>query len=100
VQACAVGAEIGIEACASSYHWARELQARGYHVKLVAGQFVKPYVTSNKNDRVNAAAICEAMSRPHMRFVSIKTVAQQDIQAMHRVQEELVGQRTARAYQI
>lgn len=94
------GAEVGIEACASAHHWARELQARGYHVKLIAAQFVKPYVKSNKNDRVDAAAICEAMSRPHMRFVSVKTVAQQDIQAMHRIREELVGQRTAKANQI
>lgn len=57
------GAEIGMEACASSHHWARELQKRGYHVRLIAAQFVKPYVKSNKNDRVDAEAICEAMSR-------------------------------------
>lgn len=63
-----VGAEIGMEACASSHHWARALQARGYRVKLVAAQFVKHYVKSNKNDRADAAAICEAMARPHMRF--------------------------------
>jgi len=55
------GAEIGMEACASSHHWARELQKRGYHVRLIAAQFVKPYVKSNKNDRVDAEAICEAM---------------------------------------
>lgn len=95
-----VGSEIGIEACASSHHWARQLQVRGYHVKLVAAQFVKPYVKSNKNDRVDAAAICEAMGRPHMRFVPIKTVTQQDIQATHRIREELVGQRTAKSNQI
>ena len=94
------GAEIGMEACASSHHWARELQKRGYHVRLIAAQFVKPYVKSNKNDRVDAEAICEAMSRPNMRFVAPKTVAQQDIQAAHRVREELVGQRTAKANQI
>ena len=58
------GAEIGMEACASSHHWGRELQKRGYVVKLIAAQFVKPYVKSNKNDRVDAAAICEAMGRP------------------------------------
>ena len=62
------GAEIGMEACASSHHWARELQKRGYHVRLIAAQFVKPYVKSNKNDRVDAEAICEAMSRPNMGF--------------------------------
>ena len=75
------GTEIGMEACASSHHWARELQNRGYYVRLIAAQFVKPYVKSNKNDRVDAEAICEAMSRPNMRFVEPKTVAQQDIQA-------------------
>ncbi|UYG06061.1 IS110 family transposase [Halomonas sp. M4R1S46] len=90
-----VGAEIGMEACASSHYW-----ARGYHVKLIAAQFVKPYVKSNKNDRVDAEAICEAMSRPHMRFVAVKTVAQQDIQAAHRIRSELVQQRTAKANQI
>ena len=87
-----MGAEIGIEACASSHHWARHLQARGYLVRLVAAQFVKPYVKSNKNDRVDAATICEAMGRPHMSFVPIKTVTQQDIQATHRIRKELVGQ--------
>lgn len=66
----------------------------------MAPQFVKPYVKSNKNDRVDAEAICEAMSRPNMRFVALKTVAQQDIQAAHRIREELVGQRTAKANQI
>ncbi len=94
------GAEIGMEACASSHHWARELQARGYRVKLIAAQFVKPYVKSHKNDRVDAEAICEAMARPHMRFVAIKSVAQQDIQAAHRIREELIRQRTAKANQI
>jgi len=94
------GAEIGMEACASSHHWARALQARGYHVKLIAAQFVKPYVKSNKNDRVDAEAICEAMDRPTMRFVAVKSVAQQDIQAAHRIRSELVQQRTAKANQI
>lgn len=94
------GAEIGMEACASAHHWARELQARGYRVKLIAAQFVKPYVKSNKNDRVDAEAISEAMGRPNMRFVAPKTVAQQDIQAAHRIREELIRQRTAKANQI
>jgi transposase len=93
-------AEVGMEACASSHHWGRELQRRGFRVKLIAAQFVKPYVKSNKNDRVDAEAICEAMSRPGMRFVSVKTVVQQDIQAMHRIRADLVGQRTAKANQI
>lgn len=94
------GCEIGMEACAGAHHWGRQLQARGYVVKLIAPQFVKPYVKSNKNDARDAEAICEAMSRPHMRFVSVKTSEQQDIQAVHRVRSELVGQRTAKANQI
>lgn len=94
------GCEIGMEACAGAHHWGRQLQARGYVVKLIAPQFVKPYVKSNKNDARDAEAICEAMSRPHMRFVSVKTLEQQDIQAVHRVRSELVGQRTAKANQI
>lgn len=96
----APGAEIGMEACASAHFWGRELQKRGYVVKLIAAQFVKPYVQSNKNDRVDAEAICEAMGRPRMRFVAVKTVEQQDIQAAHRIREELVRQRTAKANQI
>ena len=94
------GCEVGMEACAGAHHWARELQARGYTVKLIAPQFVKPYVKSNKNDRNDAEAICEAMSRPTMRFVEVKSVEQQDIQAVHRIRSELVGQRTAKANQI
>jgi transposase len=88
--------EIGMEACTGAHHWARELQSRGYTVRLIAPQFVK----SNKNDANDAEAICEAMSRPHMRFVSVKTVEQQDIQATHRVREELKAHRNARANQI
>jgi transposase len=94
------GAEVGMEACSGAHHWARELQTRGYRVKLLAPQFVKPYVKSNKTDRNDAEAICEAMSRPGMRFVEVKSVAQQDIQAVHRVRSELVAQRTAKASQI
>lgn len=96
----APGAEVGMEACASAHHWARELQKHGFRVKLIAAQFVKPYVRSNKNDRVDAEAICEAMSRPGMRFVAVKSVPQQDRQAAHRIREELIGQRTAKANQI
>ena len=65
----APGAEIGMEACAGAHHWGRQLRARGYRVKLMAPQFVKPYVKSNKSDRNDAEAICEAMSRPSMRYV-------------------------------
>lgn len=96
----APGAEVGMEACASAHHWARKLQQKGFHVKLIGAQFVKPYVKSNKNDRVDAEAICEAMGRPGMRFVAVKSVAQQDLQAAHRIREELVVQRTAKANQI
>src|SRR5450755_4427360 len=94
------GCEIGMEACGGAHHWARQLQAHGYSVKLIAPQFVKPYVKSNKNDANDAEAICEAMSRPYMRFVTVKTVAQQGIQAVHRVRAELIKQRTAKANQI
>lgn len=94
------GSEVGLEACAGAHHWGRELQARGYRVKLMAPQFVKPYVKSNKTDRNDAEAICEAMSRPSMRFVTLKSVEQQDIQAAHRIRSELVAQRTAKANQI
>ncbi len=92
--------EIGMEACAGAHHWARELQSRGYTVRMIPPQFVKPYVRSNKNDANDAEAICEAMSRPNMRFVAVKTVEQQDIQATHRVRSELKGQRNAKANQV
>ena len=91
---------IGMEACASAHHWGRELQSRGYTVRLIPPQFVKPYVKSNKNDARDAEAICEAMSRPNMRFVTVKTVEQQDIQATHRVREDLKVRRTAKGNQI
>src|SRR5262249_37585880 len=94
------GCEVGMEACGGAHHWARQLQQHGYTVKLIAPQFVKPYVKSNKNDANDAEAICEAMSRPNMRFVTVKTVEQQDIQAVHRVRAELSSQRTAKANQI
>jgi transposase len=90
----------GKEACGSAHHWARELTQLGYEVKLVAAQFVKPYVKTNKNDKVDAEAICETINRPNMRFVSIKTIEQQDLQSMHRIREELINQRTAKANQI
>jgi transposase len=89
-----------MEACASAHYLARALMSHGFTVKLIAPQFVKPYVKSNKNDAVDAAAIAEAMSRPHMRFFAVKSIDQQDIQALHRVREELVKQRTAKANQM
>ena len=94
------GCEIGMEACSGAHHWARALRERGFTVKLMAPQFVKPYVKSQKNDATDAAAVCEAMSRPDMRFVAMKTVEQQDIQALHRVRSSLITQRTAQANQI
>jgi transposase len=94
------GCVMGMEACASAHHWARELQKRGFVVRLIPPQFVKPYVKSNKNDANDAEAICEAMSRPNMRFVAVKRVEQQDIQATHRIRAELMTQRTAKANQI
>jgi transposase len=96
----APGAEVGMEACAGAHHWGRRLKGLGYEVKLIAPQFVKPYVKSNKSDRNDAEAICEAMSRPSMRFVELKSVEQQDIQAVHRVRAELIKQRTAKVNQI
>ena len=92
--------EIGMEACGGAHHWARVLQAKGYRVKLIAPQFVKPYVKTNKTDANDAEAICEAMSRPSMRFVAVKTVEQQDLQAVHRVRSSLIKERTAKANQL
>ena len=94
------GCVIGMEACSGAHRWARQLQASGFTVKLSAPQFVKPYVKSNKNDANDAAAICEAMIRPNMRFVAVKTVEQQDIQAIHRIRSAIMSQRTAKANQI
>ena len=86
------GCEIGMEACSGAHHWARLLLQKGFTVKLIAPQFVKPYVKSNKNDAKDAEAICEAMSRPHMRFVPVKSVGQQDIPYPHRVDSSAHGQ--------
>ncbi len=94
------GCEVGMEACSGAHHWARELQSRGYDVTLIAPQLVKPFVKSQKDDARDAEAICEAMSRPGMRYVALKTIAQQDIQAVHRVRSELLSHRTAKANQI
>jgi transposase len=94
------GAEVGMEACGSAHHGARVLQGKGYRVKLLAPQFVKPYVKTNKTDANDAEAICEAMSRPSMRFVTVKSVEQQDLQAVHRVRSNLIRERTAKANQL
>lgn len=86
---------VGMEACGGAHHWARELGKLGHEVRLVSPQFVKPYVKSNKNDAADAEAICEAISRPGMRFVPVKTVGQQEVGALHRVRSGLVAERTA-----
>ena len=91
---------IGLEACGGSHYWARELTKFGHEVRVMSPQFVKPYVKSNKNDYNDAEAICEAVSRPAMRFVTIKTVEQQDVQSLHRIRQSLIKARTAQANQI
>lgn len=85
---------IGIEACASSHYWARELVALGHDVKLMPAQYVKPYVKRSKNDATDAEAICEAVTRPTMRFVGIKSPEQQSAMMLHRVRLILSRQRT------
>lgn len=85
---------VGMEACGSAHHWARTLQAFGHDVRLIAPQFVKPFVKTNKNDAADAEAICEAMLRPTMRFASIKSPEQQGVLMLHRTRELLVRQRT------
>src|SRR5674476_1685336 len=91
---------IGMEACGSSHHWARKLGEFGHTVRLMSPQFVKPYVKTNKNDMADAEAICEAVSRPNMRFVAMKTVEQQAILSVHRARQGFVKARTAQGNQI
>jgi transposase len=91
---------IAMEACSSAHHWARQFQAIGVEVKLVSPHYVKPFVKTNKNDRNDAEAIVEAACRPSMNFVPVKSVEQQDIQAIHRTRELLVHQRTALINQV
>ena len=86
---------IGVEACGGAHDWARRFRAHGHEVKRMAPQFVKPSVQSNKNDMRDAEGIGEAVTRPTMRFVPTKDVDQQDIQALHRVRERLIGARMA-----
>lgn len=88
---------IAMEACGGAHHVARTFMAKGYHVKLIAPKFVKPFVKSNKNDANDAEAITEATRRPNMRFVGVKSVEQQDIQAIHRTREGFIKRRTAMA---
>jgi transposase len=86
---------IGMEACGGAHYWARRFREHGHEVKLMAPQFVAPYRKANKNDLRDAEAIAEAMTRPTMRFVAVKSVDQQDLQALHRVRERLMKARTA-----
>lgn len=91
---------IGMEACGGAHYWARKLSQMGHTVKLMAPQFVKPYVKTNKNDAADAEAICEAVTRPTMRFVAVKTEEQQALLAIHRARQGFVKARTAQANQI
>ena len=85
---------VGIEACGTSHHWAREISKLGHEVKLIPPVYVKPYVKRGKSDAADAEAICEAVTRPTMRFVEVKTPEQQAILAVHRTRDLIVRQRT------
>lgn len=85
---------IGMEACATSHHWAREIAALGHEVRLIPPAYVKPYVKRQKNDAADAEAICEAVTRPNMRFVPVKTEEQQGVLVLHRSRDLLMRQRT------
>ncbi|WP_284270843.1 IS110 family transposase, partial [Mycoavidus cysteinexigens] len=89
-----------MEACAGAHHMARKLKEFGHQVKLISPQFVRPFVKSNKNDFADAEAICEAASRPSMRFVTPKTESQLALSALHRVREALIKDRTSTINQI
>ena len=91
---------VAMEACGSAHSWARTVRRFGHEVRVIAPQFVKPFVKSNKNDAADAEAICEAAQRPTLRFVAVKTVEQHDIQAIHRMRSLVVDQRTAQVNQI
>ncbi len=86
---------VAMETCGSAHYWARELRELGHTVRLIAPQFVKPYVKGDKHDAHDAEAICEAASRPSMRYVPVKSAEQQAVQSMHRVRSRLVRARTA-----
>lgn len=91
---------IGMEACSGAHYWARTLVNQGHTVKLMAPQFVKPYVKTNKNDAADAEAICEAVARPNMRFVTIKSPDQQALLSLHRARAGLIKTQTAQINQI
>lgn len=85
---------VGIEACATAHHWARSLRELGHTVKLMPPAYVKPYVKSQKNDAADAEAICEAVTRPTMRFAEVKSIEQQSVLSMHRLRAQLIRHRT------
>jgi transposase len=91
---------VAMEACAGAHYWARLVRSYGHGAKLIAPQFVKPYVKSNKNDAADAEAICEAAQRPNMRFVAVKEIGQQDMLSVHRMRSLAVARRTAQINQI
>ena len=86
---------VGIEACHTAHHWAREIAALGHEVRLMPPQFVRPYVKSQKNDAADAEAICEAVQRPTMRFVPVKGADQQAVLLLHRTRDLLIRQRSS-----
>lgn len=88
---------VGMEACSGAQHWARELRKLGHEPRIMAAEFVEPYRQGGKNDANDAAAICEAVSRPQMRFVAVKSVEQQAVLAVHRLRQGFVEERTAMA---
>jgi transposase len=91
---------VAFEACGGAHYWARRFKEHGYEVRIIAAQFVKPFVKSNKNDTIDAEAICEAASRPRMRFVSARSEEQQDTQNLHRIRERLVRGQVALSNEI
>ncbi len=91
---------VGMEVCAGAHYWARQLESFGHQVQLIPPQYVKPYVRGNKNDYNDALAISEAVKEPEMRFVEVKTVEAQDIQALYRLREQRLKERTALCNQL
>jgi len=91
---------VGLEATCGAHYWARVIESFGHEVRLIAPQFVKPYLKGQKNDAGDAGAICEAVGRPAMRFVPQKSIEQQDLQALHRIRSRLIGSRTQLGNQI
>ena len=92
--------EVIMEACAGAHYWARVFERAGHSIKLIHPAYARPFVQTNKNDAADALALCEAASRPNMRYVAGKTIDQQDIQSLHRIRDRLISQRTALSNQI